>query len=144
MALLLCLVSALLLQQSFQVETSKFFLQILSQAITPPIRPRPSSPRSTIGIQNREEEALHTGEQGVIITSSELTGGSSAAASNETHISKAAEMPSPGRESGGSAIVPEPKLTSNLAAKPDSYDMYKHLMEVQVRRVLLQTFLFYP
>ena len=143
MALLLCLVSALLLQQSFQVETSKFFLQILSQAITPPIRPRPSSPRSTIGIQNREE-ALHTGEQGVIITSSELTGGSSAAASNETHISEAAEMPSPGREPGGSAIVPEPMLTSNLAAKPDSYDMYKHLMEVQVRRVLLQTFLFYP
>ena len=44
-------------------------------------------------------------------------------------------MPSPGRESGGSAIVPEPMLTSNLAAKPDSYDMYKHLMEVQVRRV---------
>ena len=130
MALLLCLVSALLLQQSFQVETSKFFLQILSQAITPPIRPRPSSPRSTIGIQNREE-ALHTGEQRVI-TSSELTGGSSAAASNETHISKAAEMPSPGMESGGNAIVPEPMLTSNLAAKPDSYDMYKHLMEVQV------------
>ena len=44
-------------------------------------------------------------------------------------------MPSPGRESGESAIVPEPMLTSNLAAKPDSYDMYKHLMEVQVRRV---------
>ena len=80
----------------------------------------------------------------MIVTSSELTGGSSAAASNETHISEAAEMPSPGRESGGSAIVPEPMLTSNLAAKPDSYDMYKHLMEVQVRRVLLQTFLFYP
>jgi len=122
MALLLCLVSALLLQQSFQ-------------AITPPIRPRPSSPRSTIGIQNREE-ALHTGEQGVIITSSELTGGSSAAASNETHISEAAEIPSPGRESGGSAIVPEPMLTSNLAAKPDSYDMYKHLMEVQAALTL--------
>ena len=141
MALLLYLVSALLLQQSFQVETSKFFLQILSQAITPPIRPHPSSPRGTTSIKKK---ALHAGEQRVIITSSELTGGSSAAASNETHISEAAEMPSPGRESGGSAIVPEPMLTSNLAAKPDSYDMYKHLMEVQVRRVLLQTFLFYP
>jgi len=122
MALLLCLVSALLLQQSFQ-------------AITPPIRPHPSSPRGTTSIQNREE-ALHAGEQGVIITSSELTGGSSAAASNETHISEAAEMPSPGRESGGSAIVPEPMLTSNLAAKPDSYDMYKHLMEVQAALTL--------
>jgi len=122
MALLLCLVSALLFQQSFQ-------------AITPPIRPRPSSPRSTIGIQNREE-ALHTGEQGVIITSSELTGGSSATASNETHISEAPEMPSQGREPSGSAIVPEPMLTSNLAAKPDSYDMYKHLMEVQAALTL--------
>ena len=68
MALLLCLVSALLLQQSFQVETSKFFLQILSQAITPPIRPRPTSPGGTTSIPNKEE-ALHTGEQGVTMTS---------------------------------------------------------------------------
>ena len=131
MALLLCLVSALLLQQSFQVATSKLYLLILSQAITPPIRPHP---RGTTSIQNREE-VQHIGEQGVIITSSELTGDSSAAASDETHISEAAEMPSQGRESGGSALVHEPMLTSNLAAEPDSYDMYKHLMEVQVRRV---------
>jgi len=119
MALLLCLVSALLLQQSFQ-------------AITPPIRPHP---RGTTSIQNREE-VQHIGEQGVIITSSELTGDSSAAASDETHISEAAEMPSQGRESGGSALVHEPMLTSNLAAEPDSYDMYKHLMEVQAALTL--------
>jgi len=125
MALLLCLVSALLLQKSFQ-------------AITPPTRPHLSSPRGTTSIQNREE-ALHTGEQGVIITSSELTGDSSAASSNETHISEAAEMPSQESESGGSAIVPEPMLTSNLAAKPDSYDMYKHLMEVQAALTLEQS-----
>jgi len=122
MALLLCLVSALLLQQSFQ-------------AITPPIRPRPTSPGGTTSIPNKEE-ALHTGEQGVTMTSSELTGDSSATASNETHVSEAAEMPSQGRESGGSAIVHEPMLTSNLAAEPDSYDMYKHLMEVQAALTL--------
>ena len=78
---------------------------------------------------------LNFGEEYTPLTSSELTGDSSATASNETHVSEAAEMPSQGRESGGSAIVHEPMLTSNLAAKPDSYDMYKHLMEVQVRRV---------
>jgi len=122
MALLLCLVSALLLQQSFQ-------------AITPPIRPRPTSPGGTTSIPNKEE-ALHTGEQGVTMTSSELTGDSSATASNETHVSEATEMPSQGRESGGSAIVEEPMLTSNLAAEPDSYDMYKHLMEVQAALTL--------
>ena len=81
------------------------------------------------------DKKLNFGEEYTPLTSSELTGDSSATASNETHVSEAAEMPSQESESGGSAIVHEPMLTSNLAAKPDSYDMYKHLTEVQVRRV---------
>ena len=49
------------------------------------------------------------------------------------NISEAAELPSEVREeSGGSASATEHKVISNLAANPDSYDMYKHLMEVQV------------
>ena len=78
------------------------------------------------------------GERGM--KTSDLVGDSSAAASPNidilninVNISEAAELPSDVREeSGGSAIATEPKVISNLAANPDSYDMYKHLMEVQV------------
>ena len=149
MVLLFCLMSALLLEQSFQVRTSNsysFFLKMFTQAITPPTRPPPSSPRSTI---ENMEEVMHVhieghiregaGEPGMNI-SGELVKGSAAAASPNidilninVNISEAVELPSEVREeSGGSASTSEPKVISNLAANPDSYDMYKHLMEVQV------------
>ena len=78
------------------------------------------------------------GERGM--KTSDLVGDSSAAASPNidilninVNISEAAELPSEAREElGGSASASEPKVISNLAANPDSYDMYKHLMEVQV------------
>jgi len=137
MVLLFCLMSALLLEQSFQ-------------AITPPTRPPPSSPRSTI---ENMEEVMHVhieghiregaGEPGMNI-SGELVKGSAAAASPNidilninVNISEAAELPSEVREeSGGSASATEPNVISNLAANPDSYDMYKHLMEVQAALTL--------
>ena len=80
------------------------------------------------------------GEQGMN-TSGGLVGDSAAATSPNidilninVNISEAAELPSEVREeSGGSASATEPNhVISNLAANPDSYDMYKHLMEVQV------------
>ena len=79
------------------------------------------------------------GEQGMNM-SGELVKDSAAAASPNidilninVNISEAAELPSEVREeSGGSARPTEPNVISNLAANPDSYDMYKHLMEVQV------------
>ena len=78
------------------------------------------------------------GEQGMNLSG--LVKDSSAAASPNidilninVNISEAAELPSEVREeSGGSASATEPNVISNLAANPDSYDMYKHLMEVQV------------
>jgi len=80
------------------------------------------------------------GERGM----NDLVGDSSAAASPNidifninVNISEAAELPPDLREeSVGSASASEPKVISNLAANPDSYDMYKHLMEVQAALTL--------
>ena len=85
------------------------------------------------------------GEQGMNM-SGELVKDSAAAASPNidilninVNISEAAELPSEVREeSGGSTSATEPKVISNLAANPDSYDMYKHLMEVQVGDIASQ------
>ena len=91
------------------------------------------------------------GEQGMN-TSGDPVGDSAAAASPNidilninVNISEAAELPSEVREeSGGSASVIEPNVISNLAANPDSYDMYKHLMEVQVGDIASQVGFFIP
>jgi len=139
MVLVLCVLFSLLLQQSFQAITP------------PPRRPPPSSPRGTTTTENMEE-VIHVHIEGHIkegagergMNTSDLVGDSAAAASPNidilninVNISEAAELPSEVREeSGGSASATEPNVISNLAANPDSYDMYKHLMEVQAALTL--------
>jgi len=130
--------SALLLEQSFQ-------------AITPPTPPPPSSPRGKFTTENMEK-VMHVhieghiregaGEQGMNTSGDPVGVGDSASPNIDilninVNISEAAELPSEVREeSGGSASATEHKVISNLAANPDSYDMYKHLMEVQAALTL--------
>jgi len=114
--------------QAFFLTFSLLF-QSSFQAITPPTRPR-STTREILGEGLKTEANTGVGEMGDMrgtLPGAFVT--TTAQPSDFTSNTMEAAQPEPGTSAeSGSVLLP----SSNLAAQPDSYSMFQHLMEAQV------------
>jgi len=115
--------------QAFFLTFSLLF-QLSFQAITPPTRPR-STTSEILGEGLKTEANTGMGEKGDM-RGTQLPGAfvtTTAQPSDFTTNTMEATQPEPGTSAeSGSVLQP----SSNLAAQPDSYSMFQHLMEAQV------------